>query len=95
MQGAMTDAPLLTLIPLWTYDDVVAALGGRNGVAKLTRQPAHAVSAWQNKRGKFPTKYYLIMKCALEDAGYRVVPTVDLFGFFSEASEFRGPKQAA
>jgi hypothetical protein len=84
-------APLLK--PVWTYDDVVTALGGWNGVAKITRQPPHAVKAWQKQRGKFPTKYYFAMKGALADAGYRV--SLDLFGFFSEASAFRGPRQAA
>ena len=85
------NAPLLK--PLWTYDDVVAALGGKKGVGKLTRQPPHAVNAWQKQRGKFPTKYYFAMKGALADAGYWA--PIDLCAFFSEASAFRGPKQAA
>jgi hypothetical protein len=85
------NAPLLK--PLWTYDDVVAALGGKECVGKLTRQPPHAVNAWQKQRGKFPTKYYFAMKGALADAGYWA--PIDLFAFFSEASAFRGPKQAA
>ena len=84
-------APLLK--PLWTYDDVVAALGGREGVGRLTRQPPHAVSTWQKQRGKFPTKYYLVMKCALADAGYWA--PIDLFAFYTEATSFCGPKQEA
>jgi hypothetical protein len=83
-------APLLK--PLWTYDDVVAALGGKEGVGKLTRQPAHAVNTWRKQRGKFPTKYYFAMKGALADAGYRA--PIELWGFYSENETFSGPKQA-
>ena len=81
------------LKPLWKYDDVVAALGGRQGVAKITRQPPHAVTAWRNKRGTFPTKYYFVLKVALADVGYWA--PLSLFAFFTEATEFSGPRKAA
>ena len=85
------NAPFLK--PLWTYDEVVDALGGRNGVAKITRQPPHAIPTWRKQRGKFPSKYHVIMKYALKDAGYRAPPS--LWGQFSEFQAFRGPKQSA
>ena len=80
------------LKPLWSFDDVVAALGGDKEVAALTRQYRQAVAVWRKKRVKFPSKYYLIMKYALADAGYRAPPA--LWGQFSENETFSGPKQA-
>jgi hypothetical protein len=81
------------LKPLWTFDEVVDALGGHQGVGVLTRQLPHAVKTWQKQRGRFPTKYYFTMKWALADAGYRA--PLELWGFHSEYEIFRGPKAAA
>jgi hypothetical protein len=56
---------------LFTFDEVVKALGGVSKVARLVDQPPSAVSNWRRVRGKFPPKYYMLFQHELQEAGYR------------------------
>lgn len=58
------------LKPCWTYDQVLDALGGPAGVAKVTHQTSGSVCNWRRRQGKFPCKHYPKMKIALEERGY-------------------------
>jgi hypothetical protein len=68
--------------PLWKFDDVIDALGGPTCVGKLTGNPASAVCNWRRDRGRFPPKYYFIVKEACERRGF--YPALDLFGFLGD-----------
>jgi len=68
------------LKPLWTYDEVVDALGGSGKVGKLCDgQSSAAVCNWKRVRGVFPSWYYFTIKAALADRGY--FAPISLFGF--------------
>jgi hypothetical protein len=69
---------------LFQFDDVVDALGGPTGVARLTGNLPHAIPAWRRKRGLFPSKHYFLIKCALEEQG--LVASTTLFGFTDAAA---------
>ena len=84
-------APILK--PLWTYDEVVAALGGPSSVARITGQARQAPVAWKKQTGKFPARHYSKIKFALAEVGHYA--PIHLFTFDSESENFRGPKQAA
>jgi hypothetical protein len=68
------------LQPLWEFNDVLDALGGGSAVARLCEQQPSAVSNWRRRHGRFPCKYYLALRCALEDRGF--YPDLQLFNFF-------------
>jgi hypothetical protein len=65
---------------LKTFNAVVAALGGKREVARLTNQNTAAVCNWQRRRSRFPTKYYIVMKAELDARG--VDAPHKLWGFF-------------
>lgn len=79
------------LSPLWTYDAVLEALGGAKAVGILCDQNANAPYTWRSARGKFPAKYYFVMKGALRDAGYWA--PIQLWGFHTKGHSFRGPRK--
>lgn len=58
------------LKPLWTFDEVVAALGGPASVGRMTGNPASAVCNWRSKRQRFPSKYYVAMRDELAARGF-------------------------
>jgi len=72
----------LMLQPLWTFDDVVDALGGPAAVGRITGNPASGVCNWKRGHARFPPKYYFVIKAALEDQGYYA--PLDLFGFVGD-----------
>jgi hypothetical protein len=73
-----------SLTPLWTFEDVVDALGGTMAVARITHQrSSSAICSWRNHRGLFPAKYYFEIKGALAEAGY--FAPISLFSFYSSA----------
>jgi hypothetical protein len=74
-----------------SYDAVLEALGGARKVAELCDQQANAPYTWRSTRGKFPSKYYFVMKGALRDAGYWA--PIRLWGFHSKGEHYRGPKK--
>lgn len=73
------------MTPLWSFDEVVAVLGGPSAVGRLCNQPASAVCNWRRAKNgagempRFPPKYYWVLKAALEDKG--CYAPLDLFGF--------------
>ena len=51
---------------LWTFEEIVDVLGGPTLTARLAGgNKVQAVGVWR-KRNKFPCKYHLVMKAALE-----------------------------
>jgi hypothetical protein len=70
------------MTPLWSFNDVLDALGGPSAVGRLTGNPPSAVCGWRRARNRFPPKYYFLMKSALEDKGYYA--PLDLWGFVGE-----------
>lgn len=56
--------------PLWSFDDVVTALGGPAAVGRMTGNPPSAVCNWRTKRQRFPSKYYVAMRDELSARGY-------------------------
>ncbi|WP_338834765.1 hypothetical protein [Bradyrhizobium septentrionale] len=68
------------LQPLWTFNDVVDALGGPVAVGRITGQTCAAVCNWRRYRGLFPSKYYFCMRAALADEGY--FAPISLWGFY-------------
>lgn len=67
---------------LTTFNGVVKALGGKRNVGIMTKTSTADVCNWKRRRGRFPTKYYLIMKRELE--ARRVTAPDHLWGFFEE-----------
>jgi hypothetical protein len=78
------------LQPLWEFNDVLDALGGCSAVARLCGQQPAAVTNWRRRHGQFPCKYYLTLRCALEDCGF--YPNLALFNFF-RVSHLMGEKR--
>jgi hypothetical protein len=68
------------LQPLWSFKEVVDALGGPVAVGRLTGQTCAAVCNWRRYRGLFPSKYYFCMRAALADEGY--FAPISLWGFY-------------
>jgi hypothetical protein len=63
------------------FDAVVDALGGEREVARLCDdQDTAAVCNWRRRRGRFPTKYYPVMKEKLDEL--RIEAPLDLWGFY-------------
>ncbi len=61
-----------------SVEDLVAALGGNEEVARLAGlSTTHAVSNWGTRR-RVPAAYFLIFQRALKERGHEVSP--DLFG---------------
>lgn len=83
---------LQPLTPLWTFDEVVAALGGNEGVGVLTGMSSALVSNYRRKQ-IFPAKYYFIIKVGLEDRGYYA--PISMFGFVREPRPSKTRQQAA
>jgi hypothetical protein len=83
---------LQPLTPLWTFDEVVAALGGNKGVEELTGMSSALVSN-HRRRGIFPAKYYFCIKVGLEDRGFYA--PISMFGFVSEPRQSKQRQQAA
>lgn len=54
---------------LLTARDVIAELGGTQGVSTLTGSKPGAISNWRTGNW-FPTKFHLLMTSALERRGY-------------------------
>ena len=67
---------------LATFDEVVEALGGKREVARICDQDTAAVCNWQRRRGKFPTRYFWVMKGELDARG--VDAPLDLWGFVTK-----------
>ena len=80
------------LTPLWTFDEVVDALGGNKGVEKLTGMSSPLVCG-HRRRGTFPAKYYFCIKAGLEDRGFYA--PISMFGFISEPRQSKQRQQAA
>jgi hypothetical protein len=78
------------LTPLETFDEIVDALGGKAAVARLTDNKDTAPRVWQEKTGRFPTKYYFTISAALADRGYYA--PLSLFGFHSKKRRSRRSK---
>ena len=70
------------MTPIWDFDDVVKVLGGPTSLGRLTGNPASAICNWRRTRKRFPSKYYFLMKGALEDRGFYA--PLDLWGFVGE-----------
>ena len=75
------------LQPLWEFNDVLKTLGGATAVARLCKQQPSAVTNWRRRVGRFPCRYYIAIRCALEDRGY--YPSLELFNFFRGESDSR------
>ena len=80
------------LQPLWSFNDVVDALGGPVAVGRITGQTCAAVCNWRRYRGLFPSKYYFVMKAALADRGFYA--PISLWGFYG-TSTIENKKEAA
>ena len=50
------------LQPLWTFNEVVDALGGPVAVGRFTGQSCAAVCNWRSVSRLFPSKYYFAMQ---------------------------------
>jgi hypothetical protein len=74
------------LMPLWTFDDVLLALGGPTNAAALVGLDGSNVTAWR-KHGYFPTRHYFTFKAELEKRGYYA--PIRLFGFHSTGEHER------
>ncbi len=59
-----------------TTREVVKALGGIDGVVRLTGASADSVSAWQARLNRFPAKTYLVMTEALAEMGMSASPAL-------------------
>lgn len=70
------------LTPLWTFDDVVDALGGLKGVEALTGMTRATICNHRRERQCFPAKYYFCIKAGLEDRGFYA--PISMFGFVRE-----------
>jgi hypothetical protein len=81
------------LKPLSTFDAVVDALGGKAEVARLTDNKDTAPRVWQEKTGRFPTRYYFTITAALAKRGYCAPRS--LFGFHSKRRRPRRSKTAS
>ncbi len=68
------------LKPLWTFNEVTDALDGPVAVGRITGQSGAAVCNWRRYRGRFPSKYYFVMRAALADRGY--FAPISLWGFY-------------
>jgi hypothetical protein len=69
-----------------SFDAVVDALGGEREVARLCDdQDTAAVCNWRRRRGRFPTKYYPVMKEKLDEL--HVEAPLDLWGFYLEEKQ--------
>ena len=88
---AMTPT-LQPLTPLWTFDEVVDALGGNAGVEKLTGMSSATICN-HRRRQTFPAKYYFCMKAGLEDQGFYA--PISMFGFVREPRPSKTRQQAA
>jgi hypothetical protein len=73
------------LRPLWTFNDVVDALGGPVAVGRLTGQSCACVCNWRSYRGLFPSKYYFVLKGALADRGFYA--PISLWGFYGTSND--------
>jgi hypothetical protein len=58
------------------------AIGGPKELARITGTAASSHASWRKYNGHFPTRYYLVMRCALEDRGYYA--PISLWGFYTE-----------
>ena len=83
---------LQPLIPLWTFDEVVEALGGLKGVEELTGMTRATICNHRRERRIFPAKYYFCMKAGLEDRGFYA--PISLWGFV-RATHAKSRQQAA
>jgi hypothetical protein len=57
--------------PIWcrSFEDVVLALGGNEGVAEIIGCSPNAVCNWK-ATGQFPPKHYAVIAMALYDQGF-------------------------
>ncbi|MBO4221996.1 hypothetical protein [Bradyrhizobium neotropicale] len=70
---------------LWSFNEVVEVLGGPARVARLAGgNNVAAVGVWR-RRNQFPTKYYFVMRAALEDLGFQA--PIELWGFYTAERE--------
>ena len=83
---------LQPLIPLWTFDEVVDALGGLKGVELLTGMTSATICNHRRKQ-VFPAKYYFVIKVGLEDRGFYA--PISMFGFVREPRPSKSRQQAA
>ena len=84
---------LQPLTPLWTFDEVVDALGGLKGVEQLTGMTPATTCNHRRMRQVFPCKYYFCMKAGLEDRGFYA--PISLFSFVREPRPSKSRQQAA
>ena len=52
------------------FDDVVYALGGVGGVAKVVGCSSSAVCNWKSSTGRFPPDHYAVISMALYERGF-------------------------
>jgi hypothetical protein len=71
---------------LWTFDEIVDALGGPTLTARLAGgNNVAAVGVWR-RRNQFPCKYHPVMKSALETLGFKA--PIEFWSFYiAHASE--------
>lgn len=58
------------------FETVVKTLGGTAAIARRLGISASYVSNWRRVSGKIPSKYYLILREELADAGFEVADGV-------------------
>jgi hypothetical protein len=67
---------------LWTFNEIVDALGGPTLTARLAGgNNVAAVGVWR-RRNQFPCKYYPVMKAALETTGLKA--PIEFWSFYIE-----------
>jgi hypothetical protein len=88
----MMTTSLQPLSPLWTFDEVVDALGGLKGVEQLTGMTAATICN-HRRRQVFPSKYYFCMKVGLDDRGFYA--PISLWSFVREPRPSKSRQQAA
>ncbi len=63
---------MASLQPIESVAEGVEKLGGLSAVGQLTGRPSQAVSNWRKTR--FPANTYLVLRAALNAAGYDAPP---------------------
>ena len=85
------------LQPLWNIDDVIDALHGPTQVGRLTGTKCAHVTNWRREQRRFPARYYIVLKLALEDEGYYgSLPVMGMWGQYEQTpAGVYVPKQRA
>lgn len=76
---------------IFEFDEVITLLGGASTTARMCTQYPSAICNWRAK-GRFPCKYYWVLRWELEAKGY--CPAIALFNFYSTKTQRRQSKAA-